>query len=1344
MARSNWPISSWIRLAVFGLFLPLFVLALFLYVAMNAASLQAAEIGPADSGPTATAAVDEADAAALLDGWQRSSIGRAYVKPAAAAEVITPTTLSVTILSTPWAVLDSNKPGGTQADPAPRVFMVEARVLNTGDYDAVDLELVLDYNEDPDNDWLLLKGEVPLREPAGNLAPGEEFYGYWFASYPITFSAGHQYTVTAAAELVDPVSTSANFFFEPTPGATVMTDEFLSTGSSGQSQIDTNIVVGVAYTIAVEYNLGSDPGFLIFTPVGNPGFDAGSTRLTGASVRLYNQVDITGTTISDRLFISNVPTMTNDLPPDTAEIVYTMLPVTPASTELCPFMAVGNYIQKPKFDQFYCDPTAEPPTSVIIEGDLSYSMTKSVSSDFVQQDGILTYTINYTNTGEVPLNQIWVWDDLDPAVASVVGGTVSPAPNADESNEHRVAWYLGEIPAPPNPGYTGTLTFQALVDGGGADLADGTDVINHAFFGVNPGSLPPRPAFTATITSTIQAPSIALAKSDGLESVGNGQALTYTVTAANNGSVTASSVVLTDVLPALVDLAGTPSPAPDDVQGQTLVWTSLADLAPGETVTVTIPVTVSQDAASFTQLVNQAYFEYDNDLDYTFDVETASDTTEVARVAGYVEGYAFEDTVPDGTFDGDEPRLSGVQITLPAALTPTVTTDVDGYYRFRIEVEEPISVTAGLPAGFFRTTPGKAFLDSTFDVTKTVNFGYASTSSDFAIIYGTVFADNNHDGNQDLGENGLPGVTISATAAITSPVFSNEFGQYTLGFEDSGAVSVEETNPAGYVSTTPDLVPTNVVTGSNQGSPVNFGDFLGIRIEGKVFDDLNVNGQDDGESGLAGAGVAAGSDSLTTDGSGLYTLFARVTGGPIVITETDPGGYVSTNAITGTAMSRVDANRLRIDSPVSGTVYSDGLFGDVLASSVISITGVVWDDNGAGGGALANGQRDGSEPGLAGVWLSASSGMAAQSLLDGSYTLYAPPGVAVTVTEKNPAGYVSTNAVPGNSAQKIDHDNLRVEGLSAGQSSAGNQFGDVLSNTVAAFSGNVWNDNGANGGVAADGLWQQGQEPTLAGALVSLSSGMNMTTGPDGAYLLYGPPGVPITITELNPAGYVSTGAIPGAGAVRHDDDNLVVASPVANQLYAGNLFGDALPADVAVEKSADPDPVVAGTGLTYTVVVSNHGPSNASGVVVTDTLPAAVDFVSYLASQGTFSNTTGVWTVGDLAVDGSATLTIEVNVNSEATVSLTNSVLASAIQKDINTENNTFTLITGIDGEVDLALSKSDDPNPVVAGTSLTYRLELDNIGPSKATGVTVVEELPAAVSFVSYQASSGVFSDT
>ncbi|HEX5376457.1 MAG TPA: hypothetical protein VFW48_09905 [Solirubrobacterales bacterium] len=56
-----------------------------------------------------------------------------------------------------------------------------------------------------------------------------------------------------------------------------------------------------------------------------------------------------------------------------------------------------------------------------------------------------------------------------------------------------------------------------------------------------------------------------------------------------------------------------------------------------------------------------------------------------------------------------------------------------------------------------------------------------------------------------------------------------------------------------------------------------------------------------------------------------------------------------------------------------------------------------------------------------------------------------------------------------------------------------------------------------------------------------------------------------------------------------------------------------------------------------------------------------------------------------------------------------------------------------------DLGIAKSDSPDPVFVGAVLTYAIQVTNLGPQEATGVTVTDELPSHATFVSASASSG-----
>ena len=180
------------------------------------------------------------------------------------------------------------------------------------------------------------------------------------------------------------------------------------------------------------------------------------------------------------------------------------------------------------------------------------------------------------------------------------------------------------------------------------------------------------------------------------------------------------------------------------------------------------------------------------------------------------------------------------------------------------------------------------------------------------------------------------------------------------------------------------------------------------------------------------------------------------------------------------------------------------------------------------------------------------------------------------------------------------------------------------------------------------------------------------------------------------------------------------------------------LPADLSVTKYDTPDPVTAGTTLTYAVTITNNGPADATGVTVTDTLPLGVTFGSATPSQGTCSGTSTVTCdLGTLSNGANATVTIAVTPAAAGTITNTASVTATTF--DPVPDNNTATEDTTVNTEADLVIVKSDDPDPVIAGETLTYTLVITNTGPSDATGMIVTDTLPLGVTFGSATPSQG-----
>jgi uncharacterized repeat protein (TIGR01451 family) len=129
-------------------------------------------------------------------------------------------------------------------------------------------------------------------------------------------------------------------------------------------------------------------------------------------------------------------------------------------------------------------------------------------------------------------------------------------------------------------------------------------------------------------------------------------------------------------------------------------------------------------------------------------------------------------------------------------------------------------------------------------------------------------------------------------------------------------------------------------------------------------------------------------------------------------------------------------------------------------------------------------------------------------------------------------------------------------------------------------------------------------------------------------------------------------------------------------------LVGLVLAAGAAWAQSADlsitvvgPPALVSNTNATYTITVSNAGPSTAAGVTVTDALPPNTTSVSATPSQGNCAgNGTGTvtCTLGAIAPAGSATVTLVALVGSVGTVS--NTVTVSSTTTDPSPANNSST----------------------------------------------------------------------
>jgi uncharacterized repeat protein (TIGR01451 family)/LPXTG-motif cell wall-anchored protein len=152
---------------------------------------------------------------------------------------------------------------------------------------------------------------------------------------------------------------------------------------------------------------------------------------------------------------------------------------------------------------------------------------------------------------------------------------------------------------------------------------------------------------------------------------------------------------------------------------------------------------------------------------------------------------------------------------------------------------------------------------------------------------------------------------------------------------------------------------------------------------------------------------------------------------------------------------------------------------------------------------------------------------------------------------------------------------------------------------------------------------------------------------------------------------------------------------------------------DIEVTKVADPTTVDEGETTDFTTTVTNQGPSNATGVVVVDTLPEGLTYVSH-SGDGTFDPVTGEWTIGDLAVGATMTLILTVTVD-DAGLFINQVEAVSADQPDVDS--------TPGDGEGDDYATASVEALQVLAsgtiGDTVWTDVDVDGVFDAGETGI-------------------------
>lgn len=181
--------------------------------------------------------------------------------------------------------------------------------------------------------------------------------------------------------------------------------------------------------------------------------------------------------------------------------------------------------------------------------------------------------------------------------------------------------------------------------------------------------------------------------------------------------------------------------------------------------------------------------------------------------------------------------------------------------------------------------------------------------------------------------------------------------------------------------------------------------------------------------------------------------------------------------------------------------------------------------------------------------------------------------------------------------------------------------------------------------------------------------------------------------------------------------------------------------ADLEITKSHTGNFTAGTNNNTYTIEVTNNGPSDATTFTVTDVLPTGLTFVSGTSTAGVNASCinasqTVTCTGGPTISTGQSstiTLTVAANADIAGNTTLDNTASVASATPDPNNANNTSPTDTvTIDSKADLEVTKSNGSD-FTAGSDEDYTIGVVNHGPSDVSGFTVTDTLPAELTFVS-----------
>lgn len=230
-----------------------------------------------------------------------------------------------------------------------------------------------------------------------------------------------------------------------------------------------------------------------------------------------------------------------------------------------------------------------------------------------------------------------------------------------------------------------------------------------------------------------------------------------------------------------------------------------------------------------------------------------------------------------------------------------------------------------------------------------------------------------------------------------------------------------------------------------------------------------------------------------------------------------------------------------------------------------------------------------------------------------------------------------------------------------------------------------------------------------------------------------------------------SVSATVDAGATGSLTNTATVSPPagVTDPIFANNSSTDvdALTpvSDLGIAKTDFSSVATPGTSISYTITVTNDGPSHVAGAQVLDIFPLELQGVTWScsATPGSSCTSSGAGDINDsvnIRTGGAVTYSVSAFVSASATGTLSNTATVSAPVgvTDPGPNPNVATDVDILVPEAGLSVSKTNSATDVTAGLSTTYRIVVSNSGPSDAPNTVVSDLLPPDISSASWSCTA------